>query len=50
MCYKNDSKRPVLVHLSVIRNDPTTFKRYLSESSHVENEEKDGEKTELGKH
>ncbi|KAG1146844.1 hypothetical protein G6F38_004657 [Rhizopus arrhizus] len=30
VCYENDPKRPVLMHLSVIRNDPTTFKRYLT--------------------
>ncbi|KAG0806776.1 hypothetical protein G6F16_010999 [Rhizopus arrhizus] len=33
VCYENDPKRPVLVHLSVIRNDPTTFKRCLTECS-----------------
>jgi hypothetical protein len=38
------------VHLSVIRNDPTTFKRYLSEYSDVDLEGKAGAKAELGKH
>ncbi|RCH78636.1 hypothetical protein CU097_002570, partial [Rhizopus azygosporus] len=47
VCYENDSKRPVLVHLSFIRNDPTTFKRYLSEYSDVDLEDKAGAKAEL---
>lgn len=33
LCYETDPKWPVLVHLSVIRNDPITFKRYLTEYS-----------------
>jgi len=33
VCCKNDPRWPVLVHLSLIRNDPTTFKRYLTEYS-----------------
>ncbi|KAG2190613.1 hypothetical protein INT47_009245 [Mucor saturninus] len=47
VCYENDSNRPVHVHLSVIRNDPTTFKRYLSECSIVDLEDKVGAKAEL---
>lgn len=50
MCYENDPKRPVMVHLSVIRNDPTTFKRYLTEQSAVDLEEAVEAKSELGKH
>ncbi|CEG70464.1 hypothetical protein RMATCC62417_06357 [Rhizopus microsporus] len=45
--FENDSKRPVLVHLSIIRNDLTTFKRYLSEYSDVDLEDKAGAKAEL---
>ncbi|CEP07718.1 hypothetical protein [Parasitella parasitica] len=47
VCYENDPKRPVLVHLSVIWNDPTTFKRYLSEYSDVGLEEEAGAKSEF---
>lgn len=46
VCYESDSNRPVLVHLSVIQNDPTTFKRYLSECSIVDLEDKVGAKAE----
>ncbi|KAI8990885.1 hypothetical protein BDF20DRAFT_810947 [Mycotypha africana] len=47
VCYENDPKRPVMVHLSVIRNDPTTFKRYLTEESAVDLEEAVEAKSEL---
>ncbi|KAI8875630.1 hypothetical protein K501DRAFT_233357, partial [Backusella circina FSU 941] len=47
VCYENDPKRPVLVHLSVIRNDPTTFKRYLTEYSAVDLKEAAEAKSEL---
>ncbi|CAO0791683.1 unnamed protein product [Mucor circinelloides] len=48
VCYENDPKRPVMVHLSVIRNDPTTFKRYyLTEESAIDLEEAVEAKSEL---
>ncbi|CEP08393.1 hypothetical protein [Parasitella parasitica] len=47
VCYENDPKRPVMVHLSVNRNDPTTFKRYLTEESAVDLEEAIEAKSEL---
>ncbi|KAG2229684.1 hypothetical protein INT48_007783 [Thamnidium elegans] len=47
VCYENDPKQPVLVHLSVIRNDPTTFKRYLTEYSAVDLKEAAEAKSEL---
>jgi hypothetical protein len=50
VCYENDPKRPVLVHLSVIRNDPSTFKRYLIEHSTLDPKKTVEEKPELGKH
>jgi hypothetical protein len=50
VCYENDPKRPVLVHLSVIRNDPTTFKRYLTGYSALDLKEAVETKSELGKH
>lgn len=33
VCYENDPRRPVLVHLGAIHNDPVTFKHYLTEHS-----------------
>jgi len=51
VCYENDPKRPVMVHLSVIRNDPATFKRYyLTEESAIDLEEAVKAKSELVKH
>ncbi|CAO3611411.1 unnamed protein product [Mucor hiemalis] len=47
MCFENDPRRPVMVNLSAIRSDPSTFKRYLTEESAVDIEEAVEAKSEL---
>lgn len=50
VCYENDPMRPVLVHLNVIRSDPFTFKRYVTEYSAPDLKKIVEVKSELGKH
>lgn len=49
VCYENSPNKPVLVHLYVIRNDPFTFKRYLTSCPEPDTNEVENTKFELGK-